>query len=225
MGQWILTAGLQNLRNQVNTAFPNRSTLSDGTIGDAAHRAEISGHNPDDTPGSKPEWDGDPDNIPEVRAWDMTAALGNPNVSTQDLIDHLRSLPDLGTVIRYMIYDRKMYHVDNDFEPVPYTGASAHTEHVHFSGARTQEADNNTSYDYQIWEITMDDATLNQIANKIWTSDVDTSGGSYSARGALLDATRRAAAVTNTQIPELDAKLDDLTVKMDTIIAWINAHA
>src|SRR5690348_18451057 len=75
MANWQLTRGLQNLRAQVDAAFPDRDTTSDGTIGDKAHQAETSGHNPDDTPGSRPEWNGDDDANAEVRAWDMDSDL------------------------------------------------------------------------------------------------------------------------------------------------------
>jgi hypothetical protein len=165
MADWILTKGLQNLRSQINTAFPHRDKTSDGTIGDAAHQAEISGHNPDDTAGSTPEWNGDPDTTPEVRAWDMDADLGE-GVTAQQVVDHLRRLPGLALVIRYMIFDRTMYHERDAFKPTPYTGASAHLEHVHFSGAWSQDADNNTSYNYHLEELTMavlDDADVKKI--------------------------------------------------------------
>lgn len=152
MTVWILTLGLQNLRRQVDAVFPDRDRTSDGTIGDAAHQAETSGHNPDDTPGSRPEWNGDPDSVPEVRAWDMDSDLSE-GVTAQELVDHVRALPGVSSVIRYLIYNRTMYHVSTGFAPKPYTGASAHTEHVHFSGAYTQAADNNTSYNYRLEEI------------------------------------------------------------------------
>lgn len=162
MSDWTLTLGLQTLREQVNEAFPDRDKASDGTIGDAAHQAETSGHNPDDTAGSRPEWDGDGDDRAEVRAWDMDSDLRFPGVSTQDLVDHLRQLPGLGSVIRYMIYNRRMYHVDDDFAPRAYSGPSPHTEHVHFSGARSQAADGNTTFDYHLEDLVM--PTVEEIA-------------------------------------------------------------
>lgn len=161
----ILTLGLQNLRRQVNAAFPNRDHTSDGTIGDAAHQAEMSGHNPDDTAGSRPAWDGDPDSTPEIRAWDMDSDLSMHGVDAQDVVDHIRALPNVASVLRYMIYNRTMYHSRDGFAPTPYTGSSAHTEHVHFEGAWSQAADNNTGFDYRLEDLVM--PTAQEIADAV----------------------------------------------------------
>lgn len=155
MASWTLTRGLQNLRAQVNARFPNRDKASDGVIGDPAHQASVSSHNADDTAGSTPEWNGDPDTTPEVRAWDMDSDLREPGATAQDVVDHLRHLPGLAGVIRYMIYNRTMYHSRDGFSPTPYTGASAHTEHIHFTGAFTQAADDNETFDYRLDEVNM----------------------------------------------------------------------
>jgi hypothetical protein len=148
----VLTAGLENLRRQLDAWAPSRDHTSDGTIGDKAHQAETSGHNPDDTPGSRPEWDNDPDHTAEIRALDIDTDFRN-GVPAQVLVDHIRALPGLALVIRYMIYNRKMYHERNGFRPTPYTGASAHTEHIHFDGAWTQTADNNRTFNFHLEEI------------------------------------------------------------------------
>lgn len=152
---WTLTRGLQNLRAQVDARWPDRDKTSDGTIGDAAHQASTSSHNPDDTAGSTPEWDGDPDSTAEVRAWDMDVDLREPGATAQQVVDHLRSLPGLASVIRYMIYNRTMYHSRDGFAPTPYSGASAHLEHIHFTGAFTQAADDNATFDYRLDEVNM----------------------------------------------------------------------
>lgn len=150
MSGWDLTAGLKNLRSQVDRRWPDRDTTTDGTIGNADHQDQTSGHNPDDTPGAKPAWNGDPDAKPEVRAWDMDHDLGEKGINAQMLVDHLCDLPKLSTVIRYMIYKGKIYHERTGFEPEP---SSGHETHIHFEGAWTQEADNNTTFDFKLDQV------------------------------------------------------------------------
>lgn len=194
---WILTLGLQNLRAQINAAFPDRDHTSDGTIGDAAHQAEVSGHNPDDTAGSKAAWNGDPDTIPEVRALDIDSDLRAAPATAQQLVDHIRKLPAVETVLRYMIYDRTMYHERDGFAPTPYAGASAHTEHIHFEGAWTQAADNNTSFDYRLEEIPV----------ALTAADLAKIQGMITAAVATLKASDAA-----TADDVLNAKIGDLAV-------------
>lgn len=45
---WRLVDSLIKLRNQANLAAPNRNKSADGTIGDGAHSARKSDHNPED---------------------------------------------------------------------------------------------------------------------------------------------------------------------------------
>lgn len=193
-----LTAGLQNLKRQVNESFPDRDRKSDGEIGDTAHQARTSGHNRDDTAGSKPAWDGDPDNKPEVRAWDMDADL--KDIHAQKLVDHIRTLPGVADVLRYIIFDRTMYHSRDGFAGTPYTGDNEHTEHAHFEGAWTQAADNNTTFDYHLEDITVPLTT----ADKKYIDEAI-------ARGAAAAAIAAAAQIR----PLLLAAVDDfLTVKI-----------
>jgi hypothetical protein len=151
--EWTLTKGLQNLINQVNARWPDRDKSTDGTVGDANHASGTSGHNPDDSPYDNAEWDGDADNRSEVRAWDMDADLREPGTTTQQLVDHIRHLPNVGSVLRYIIFDRKIYHSSVGFAPEAYTGPSPHTGHVHFSGARSQASDENTTFDFKLEEV------------------------------------------------------------------------
>lgn len=154
MSNWQLTKGLQNLRAQANVRWPNRDHASDGTIGDAAHQAEAaSGHNPDDTPGSHASWNADKDKVPEVRAFDMDSDLREPGTTAQMVVDHVRSLPHVADVIRYMIYNHKMYHSRDGFSPTPYKGASGHEEHIHFEQQWTDAADNNDSFDFKFDQV------------------------------------------------------------------------
>ena len=147
----VLTQGLRNFERQLDEAFPRRAR-PDGWIGDEAHRQRTSGHNPDDTFGSKPAWDGDTDRIPEVRSLDIKVDLGDGIVG-QDLVDHLIQLPALGTVIRYLIHRGLIYHARAGFRPVRYDGDNRHDHHVHVEGAWTQAGDTNTTYDYLLEDI------------------------------------------------------------------------
>lgn len=156
MASWVLTKQLQAFRDQMNAAFPDRDRTSDGTISDAAHQAESrTGHSPDDTPGSNPEWDGDPDNTPEVRAIDIDSDTGDPEVSMEDIVQHLLRLARAGklTMIRYMIFNRRIWSASTDWAQQTYTGSSPHTEHLHLSGAYTQAADEDAGADYHLEDL------------------------------------------------------------------------
>lgn len=191
MANWELTDGLYNLRAQVNAAFPDRDKASDGTIGDAAHQAGTSSHNPDDSPANKgrPEWDGDSDANSEVRAWDMDTDLRAAPATAQQVVDHIRKLPGVSSVLRYMIYNRKIYRAANGWAPEAYEGPSAHTEHIHFTGQFTQAADNNTTFDYRLEEIpvslTADDKAW--ITNTVKANSTN-NGEVQAATKAVIDA-------------------------------------
>lgn len=169
MASWAPTRNVVNLTNQLNRAFSNRDKTSDGTIGDTAHQGRTSGHNPDDTKGSKPAWDGDPDNDPEVRAKDIDSDFRTPGVTAQKVVDHMRRLPNFDSVCRYLIYNGYIYHERDDFAKVAFDG-DPHREHIHFEGAWSQSADNNGSYDFRFEELTedyVDAATIKAIAAEV----------------------------------------------------------
>lgn len=149
---WVLTKNLQALRTQFNEAFPNRSKTSDGTIGDQAHASGTSGHNPDIT--GQAEYR-DYDLKDEVRAIDIDKDLNDPDVTMEDVIQHLLKLARAGklSVIRYMIYNKRIWSSSNGWAQQVYTGTNQHTEHAHFSGAYTQSADENASFNYQLDEL------------------------------------------------------------------------
>jgi hypothetical protein len=222
MANWDLTEGLKNLRSQVNTRFPKRDKKSDGTIGDAAHKAETSGHNPDDTKGSRPEWDGDADANAEVRAWDMDSDLGEPGVTAQMVVDHLRALPNLSSVLRYMIYNRKIYRAANGWKPEKYDGASAHTEHIHYTGAYTNAADSNTTFDFRLNKINPpaqeedDMPSSEEIVRTLLATDLGKAGGgdtvAVALQNGLVNSTQLVAAVT-----EMSRSIGALSVEMGAI--------
>ena len=164
----VLTRGLTNFQRQLNTAFPLR-VLPDGWIGNQAHKLHTSGHNADDTAGSKPAWNGDPDATPEVRALDLSAKFGD-GVTGLILVNHLIGLRNLGQVIRYLIHMGKIWHVNAGFAPAPYAGDNPHTEHVHAEGAWTQAGDNNSTFDFRLEDIPV---ALNSADRAFITSIID----------------------------------------------------
>lgn len=179
-----LTPGMKNLGNQFNRRFLSRDGTSDGAWGDSAHQTHASGHNPDDTSGSKPSWE-DADKVPDIRSIDVDNNLNDSEVNMQDVIDHTRKLPNLKSVIRYMIYDHYMYHQDDNFNPTPYTGSSPHTEHAHFEGAHTESGDQNTTFDFKFDELGdfVDQPTFNKWLDEYFKSSSrvlqDTKGFDY----------------------------------------------
>ncbi len=151
---WVLTKNLQAFRDQMNLYFPNRDKTSDGTIGDAAHAAGKSGHNPDDSIYDNAEWDSDSDNKSEVRAIDIDNNLNYPGVSMEDILQHLLKLAksDNSFPIRYMIYNRRIFRDTNNWAQESYDGPSPHTEHIHMSGAYSDAADERV-YNYRLDEL------------------------------------------------------------------------
>lgn len=183
--EWEKTGNIVALFEQFDKRFPHRRRESDGTIGDKVHRDRTSGHNPDLEPGSKPEWrDGDTKN--EVRAGDVDADLGDPEVDMHHVIAHLcrlgRSDPDFP--FRYMIWYRQIFHEGNNYYPQPFTGSSPHTEHAHFSGKKSQKADNARKYNLRLDSLGRPPVTAPTPAQN-WGYDVDPTAGTYTAGGVL----------------------------------------
>lgn len=118
---WRLANSLKTLLAQVNEAWPLRSKASDGTIGDPAHAARKSDHNPG------------ADGV--VQALDITHDPEH-GVVAGDIADALVASRD--PRIRYVIsnariarsYDGPGYEA---WEWTSYTGANAHRKHVHVS--------------------------------------------------------------------------------------------
>lgn len=128
--------------NALDTVCPAREQSGDGWIGDKAHQAETSGHNPDDTPGVKAERQ-DADNKPEVRAADTSTRLNHAKITVYMIIAAILAYrPDRDKLI-YIIYNRTIWSAANNWAPKPYHGGDPHDTHFHMSGAAS--ADENAS--------------------------------------------------------------------------------
>lgn len=117
----------------VNKAYPGRSKASDGSLGDQAHAARKSDHNPDENgivhARDFTEWD---PNTPTVDLDDVAEALVNFIISLKP------------AWLKYMIWRGRI--MSGFGGPSPwiwrkYTGANGHFKHAHISAKSTAEAD------------------------------------------------------------------------------------
>ena len=133
---WRLAKSLETLRNQVNAAYPNRSKVSDGTIGDAAHAASASDHNPNRNG--------------VVCALDLTHDPAR-GFDAHALAEHLRvnRHPNL----RYVISNARIAGAHTGWQWRPSVG---HYQHCHISVGTHGVGDGQTYDNYdstQAWDI------------------------------------------------------------------------
>jgi hypothetical protein len=115
---------LQKLLAQVDAAYPRRSRISDGWIGDAAHRNRPSDHNPNAKG--------------VVQAIDIThdADGVGDDLDTWKFADMLQQKKDRR--IKNVISNSRIFAGNAAPQPWvwrPYTGANNHARHVHVSVA------------------------------------------------------------------------------------------
>lgn len=122
-----LAPSLVRLRNEINVAFPHRDKTSDGWLGDAAHQARVSDHNPD----SKGM----------VHAIDVDVDDGDP---TRDLRTTLIRCAIAHPSTHYVISNGRIYNRDYGFASRAYTGTNGHFHHVHVSILHTAPAETST---------------------------------------------------------------------------------
>ena len=96
----LVAAGVR-LRDQVNKAFPNRDKRSDGWIGDRAHQARKSDHNPD-AKGFVHALDIDADLIPGAPKRSKQAA----QALADQLVAYAKSGAPGADRIKYVVYNR-----------------------------------------------------------------------------------------------------------------------
>jgi hypothetical protein len=131
---WRLAKGLEHLRDQVNAKYPARSKASDGSIGDTAHSARKSDHNPD--------------SAGVVHAIDLTHDPRN-GFDSYKFAEHLLRTQD--SRLSYVISNGKIGSGPRGPSPGiwrKYTGTNPHDHHVHVSIVAGSLAD-----DTQDWDI------------------------------------------------------------------------
>jgi hypothetical protein len=134
LSDWYLAASLVALRTEINRRWPGRDKRSDGALGDAAHSARESDHNPDYSAGGV------------VRAVDVD----KDGIAVAELLAALRGDPR----VSYVIWNHRMQrsysktiggHTYKPWEWAPYDGPNPHTGHVHVSIKHTRAAETDTS--------------------------------------------------------------------------------
>ncbi|HZH74401.1 MAG TPA: peptidoglycan-binding protein [Archangium sp.] len=123
--KWRIAKALEQLLAELNSHAPNRSKLSDGAIGDAAHASRTSDHNP---------WVDD-GGMGVVTARDFTHDPAH-GADMNKIVAHLVKRRD--PRIKYIIWNWKMWRSYDKlgvsaWTPTDYTGSNGHTKHAHVS--------------------------------------------------------------------------------------------
>lgn len=133
--KWRVAKSLDKLLAQVNAKAPKRNKIHDGSIGDAAHAATVSDHNPEPAPPAAE------DRTPVVRARDLTHDPKN-GFDAQVMVDRIVASKDRR--VSYLIFNRRIWRSYNRkasatrpflpaWTPERYTRENPHTKHAHVS--------------------------------------------------------------------------------------------
>lgn len=132
---WRLARSLVQLRDEVNGRWPKRATTSDGALGDAAHSARRSDHNPDDKGVVR---------AVDVTEWDPDTPHDDNDDVAEVIAETLRASRD--PRIKYVIWRGRMFSSYGTssrraWEWGPYSGPNGHFQHVHVSVVADDRAD------------------------------------------------------------------------------------
>jgi hypothetical protein len=126
MKPWLCAAGTQ-LRDQVDTWYPDRRSTSDGWVGDARHSATKSDHNPDA--------------IGCVRAIDVDSRLDSSEGISIYLADQIRKCAKADKRISYVIHNGMIASKILNYKWRKYFGFNKHTRHIHISFTKLGDKD------------------------------------------------------------------------------------
>ncbi|WP_439377818.1 hypothetical protein [Amycolatopsis lexingtonensis] len=129
---WYVARSLDRLLAQLNAKAPQRSKASDGSIGDAAHSARLSDHNPT--------------SAGQVCARDYTHDPAG-GLDCNWLADALVRSRD--PRIKYVIWNRRIIDSRPGNHPwvwMPYSGTNPHNKHLHLSVFAGSAGDNTADW-------------------------------------------------------------------------------
>lgn len=135
---WRLAKSLEKFRSQINESAPNRSKVSDGTVGDTSHQARPSDHNPDKNG--------------VVKAIDITHDPRN-GVDCNKIAEALRASKDKR--ISYIIWNRRIWNPSISDRWRTYSGSNPHDKHLHLSVKPTSALYDSTAA-WQIGDVAPD---------------------------------------------------------------------
>lgn len=174
---WRLARSLGTLRDEVDRMAPRRSRASDGTLGDAAHAARPSRHNPN--------------NAGVVCALDVTHDPGGGmdvhtlaiQLATQARLQ--RTNPDL----EYIVSNRRIASRTNNWAWRSYVG-DPHTNHAHFAVGRGPDGEPRPPYDdtdpWNVAGASTPPAPIEE--DEMWVIEGEVPAGTPNAPGVLVIA-------------------------------------
>lgn len=187
-----LVACLSTLRAEFNAENPARDKGADGWIGDAAHQAETSDHNPD-SQGRVLAID-----IDVTGPWPADDGLAG---YVSFIIGRCRSGAE--TRLEYVIFQRIIYSRSNNWRAGTYTGADPHTNHAHFS-ARHDHTGQSSTADWNLQEVSMPTPAeyAQAVASKL-NADLENEASGLGAKRVAdkKDIAAQAAVATNAGMP------------------------
>ena len=125
MKPWLCAAGTQ-LRDQIDTWYPDRRSTSDGWLGDARHSARKSDHNPD---------------AGCVRAIDVDSRLDTSEGISVYLADQIRIAAKSDPRLSYVIYNGRICSKILNWKWRKYRGINPHKKHIHISFTKLGDKD------------------------------------------------------------------------------------
>lgn len=135
MAAWRPVAGIITLRDQVNKKFPKRDKRSDGIVGDSAHQARPSDHNPDSR-GYVHALDID-ENFGPGAAKGKTA-----RVFADELVTYARVGAKGSERLKYVVYENQIASGTHANTYWVWRGSGyGHTQHIHVSFTKIGETD------------------------------------------------------------------------------------
>lgn len=179
----MLIPCLVRLFDEFDMIAPSRDHASDGDIGNTAHQAEVSDHN-DDEVGKVPIHDAD--HIHEIHAIDVDNNLNESDLTMEKCVQFLLTRCRSGAEkrLRYIIYNRRIWSASSGWVQKTYTGASAHTEHAHFSASYVTALEASTAS----WHLEDIPVALTPTDKKFITDTVGAAGTSAAELLAAVNA-------------------------------------